>query len=534
MDHTTATTRLPARRLWDRIRYPLVLIVAVSGLSLALFLFFESRSEAAEKAETAFLNEATLAEVSAQERFANLVSAVQSVRWLFVASQNVNNSEFQLFIEGVFETTPPVTQISWIPRVTRDERLAFESAARIELGPAFTIVDAPGAAAPSASRSHYLPVLYSGASTSPVSNLGVDLSQDNAIAAAMARAIHIGAPVAAPGRAATPGAEVLLVIPHYPNNAPIATETQRDASLVGFVIAAFSPAEVIMLEAADLVTAGFTDRITLTVTDVTESGEPDTVLYAAKSSPLRSSSLSASAIISVADQTWIITARPTSAFYTTFDALRPWILLALELSVTALIVGYLLLLQRRSNQADALVARRTRELRQANIQLQTEIGERALAESSARADEARLQSVLDTTVDGIITIDKRAHIQSFNQAAEAIFGYRSDEVTGENISMLMPDPDRSSHETYMDNYERTSDPQIIGVGREVEGLREDGTIFPLELFHQRDPRRRGHALHGHRPGHHASCAQRDQASRQRVPLPNPRRSLTHRHRHPRR
>jgi two-component system sensor kinase FixL len=93
----------------------------------------------------------------------------------------------------------------------------------------------------------------------------------------------------------------------------------------------------------------------------------------------------------------------------------------------------------------------------------------------------RHQGILDTAVDGIITIDERGLVESFNRAAERIFGYRAAEVIGRNVAMLMPPPYRESHDGYLGNYRRTRRKKIIGIGREVEGLRKDGTRFPLDL-----------------------------------------------------
>ena len=95
--------------------------------------------------------------------------------------------------------------------------------------------------------------------------------------------------------------------------------------------------------------------------------------------------------------------------------------------------------------------------------------------------EARLHSVLSIIPDAIITIDEAGHIASFNQAAERLFGYSLSEVIGQNVKLLMPSPYRAEHDDYMTHYKETGEKRIIGIGRQVEGQRKDGSIFPINL-----------------------------------------------------
>lgn len=97
------------------------------------------------------------------------------------------------------------------------------------------------------------------------------------------------------------------------------------------------------------------------------------------------------------------------------------------------------------------------------------------------ASEIRSRSIVDTAVDAIITIDGGGVIRSFNPAAERIFGWPADEVIGRNVSMLMPEPDRSAHNAYVQGHEATGERRVIGIGREVLGLRRDGSNFPMHL-----------------------------------------------------
>ena len=95
--------------------------------------------------------------------------------------------------------------------------------------------------------------------------------------------------------------------------------------------------------------------------------------------------------------------------------------------------------------------------------------------------DARARAILETTVDGIITIDPQGTMLAFNQAAERLFQVRADDMVGRNVSVLMPEPDHSRHDGYLRRYLETGERRIIGIGREVVGRRADGSTFPMEL-----------------------------------------------------
>ena len=103
----------------------------------------------------------------------------------------------------------------------------------------------------------------------------------------------------------------------------------------------------------------------------------------------------------------------------------------------------------------------------------------ALAHLAEREDH--LRSILDTVPDAMVVIDEHGIMQSFSSAAERLFGWRAEEVTGRNVSMLMPQPYRDAHDRYLKRYLDTGERRIIGIGRVVVGERRDGTTFPMEL-----------------------------------------------------
>src|SRR5688572_6353948 len=105
----------------------------------------------------------------------------------------------------------------------------------------------------------------------------------------------------------------------------------------------------------------------------------------------------------------------------------------------------------------------------------------ALREGALHDGAVRLRAIVDNAVDGIIAIDAEGRIESYNAAAQRIFGYTADDVLGRNVSMLMPAPYRGEHDGYLGSYLATGVKKIIGIGREVTGQRKDGSTFPMEL-----------------------------------------------------
>lgn len=94
---------------------------------------------------------------------------------------------------------------------------------------------------------------------------------------------------------------------------------------------------------------------------------------------------------------------------------------------------------------------------------------------------ALLKAIIDNAIDGIITIDEKGIIESINPSACRLFLYAPEEVIGKNVSILIPSPYSQQHDAYIERYNRTNEPHIIGIDREVSGLRKNGTVFPFRL-----------------------------------------------------
>lgn len=110
-----------------------------------------------------------------------------------------------------------------------------------------------------------------------------------------------------------------------------------------------------------------------------------------------------------------------------------------------------------------------------------DVTERKRAEEARRKTEERMRAILETAADAIITIDGRGIIQEVNPATLDMFGYSREELEGQNVSILMPEPHRSEHDGYISRYLKTGEARIIGTGREALAVRKDGSTFPADL-----------------------------------------------------
>jgi diguanylate cyclase (GGDEF)-like protein/PAS domain S-box-containing protein len=102
-------------------------------------------------------------------------------------------------------------------------------------------------------------------------------------------------------------------------------------------------------------------------------------------------------------------------------------------------------------------------------------------QEALQATAQHSQAILDNMVDGVITINARGTMESFNKAASVIFGYSVEEVLGRNVSMLMPPPHQQHHDGYLRHFQNTGEARVVNAPREVEGVRKDGQVFPMSL-----------------------------------------------------
>jgi PAS domain S-box-containing protein len=457
-------------------RYAATLITIVLGglLSAAAFYTVARLDEETWRAE--FDRAAISRAYAVQVNLGSQVEAVRSIAAFAGTAGGMSADGFRSFVAPVLARNRGVQAFEWIPRLPEADRAALEQASRKRF-PGYQVRERTPAGQwiPAAARAEYFPV----ALVEPVSGneraLGFDLASSPPRRAALDKARDQGEAAASRRIELVQRGNgeygILLLAPVYRQGEPRREIGERRRSLVGYALGVIHLGDVI--EAA---LSEFSQRTDRSDTDpdlyffdrAAADDEQRVHIHSARSRSEPAPALTlAEALggrhwartITVADQEWDVVARPVRQPGFIVSWLSQVALMAFLL-FTAVIAAFVHSATRRRENIESLVAERTRELTQS---------------------EARTQAVVNTVLDGIITINSRGIIETFNPAAEAIFRYTGAELIGQNVKMLMPEPYHSEHDGYLESYLRSGVKRVIGIGREVTGRRKDGSTFPMDL-----------------------------------------------------
>lgn len=388
------------------------------------------------------------------------IDALLGIRGLFLASQSVDFDEFKIFSRVYLESNADIQALEWIPRVSDDERTRFEQQVQSSGLTDYRIreLDADGRMVIAQTRAEYFPVLYvhplAGNERAP----GFDIASSETRLRALKHSRESGKTIATAsidlvqGNAGQKG--FLVFVPVY-SLTRASSKLNTSSSLKGFALGVFSLDHLI-----DYALAGLeqeTKGLSLSLIDITDEENPGLLYGPSKVVPdLRQQQRT----IQVAGRNWKLISRASDEYFDQKQDLIPYMVLFGGILLSIMLTLYLRALTERNEQTSALVNKRTRDL---------------------EASETRSQLIVDGAADAVITINCEGLISTFNPAAETMFGYSADHVMGKNINILMPEPYHTEHDGYLQHYRETGNRHIIGSGREVTGMRKDGSTFPLHL-----------------------------------------------------
>jgi PAS domain S-box-containing protein len=471
------------RQVWRRRRLSVALPLAIT-FAVVIIFFVQVRAWEQDRFKLEFEQRAGILAHTLVSSFNNYIDVLHAIENFYASSHGVDRQAFRTFVQSLLARHPGIQALSWDRRVADTQRLAYEEAVRQEGYTDFQITEqnAQGLMVRAEQRPEYITVSYIEPYQGNENALGYDVASDVERLEVLRRVRDTGEP-GATGRISLvqeTGEQfgLLIFLPIYGNELPHATATERRQNLRGYATGVFRIRD--MLEASLPRSAG--QRIALRLYDETavagkrllyshqwpaQRNTSRAVDEANEESPVRPQW---DATVEVAGRRWTLRFAPTLEYLAAQRTWPAWLVLACGLLLAGLLGAFLLVLTGR-----------TASIERTNTALQREIAGHRRTEAALLERETRTRAILETAVDGIITIDQRGIVESFNPAAERLFGYTAAEAVGQNIRMFMPPPYREEHTGYLTRYQRTGEKKIIGIGREVTGQRKDGTTFPMEL-----------------------------------------------------
>ncbi len=489
-----AVWSMKLRQARRRIRFFASLALCLAVV-LTVVVFLNIRAGEQKRAQLVFEQRTDHLAQALMTDLGSYSDILYSIEGLFRASQRVDRGEFAKFVERSLFRYSGIQALEWIPRVPGGKRALYEANARRDGFPdfQFTELNPQGQLVTALPREEYFPVYYAEPYEGNRNALGFDLASNPERLEAMNRASNSGRPVASSrirlvqevGRQFG----MLIFLPIYAGGIPPDAAQARRKHLAGFALGVFRIGDMVNAAIKPFESEGVEytlydetapDGEQLLFTNLSQLRE-DTHMTPEDIRAEASTGLHTEVAFMFAGRRWAAQFTPTSTY---LEDHKPWearAVLVGGLLFSSLLGTFILVLAGRTATIERVVDERTAELSNTNTELAKEISERQQTAAALKESEKRQRAVLDSTVDGIITINQHGIVQLFNPAAERIFGYPAAEVIGHNINMLQPEPYHSQHDEYIRNYLSTGKAKIIGIGREVVGLRKDGTTFPMEL-----------------------------------------------------
>ena len=389
---------------------------------------------------------------------------LKDVRKFYQSSTEVTREEFHQFTVETIEKNPAIKALEWVPRITQSDLDAYIEQARNDglTGYNITQRDLQGNMIPVArNRAFYYPVFYIEPLAGNEKALGFDLSSNPARKKTIITSMNSGETLATSPiqlvQDQDKAAAYLFLEPVYRGD-----RTLRQARLENFQGFALGVFRIQPLFLASLNASGlYNSEILVHMEDISDAEPPVSLFKTYTREPAAESILYRQTItIKRLGRTWRLTLHPSREFITQFQSNRALLAFFSGLAFTLLVVSFLYLLIGREREVRQLVEQRTKQL---------------------QLEQRRSQAILDTSLNAIITIDADGLIQSCNPAGQKLFGYREAELLNNDVKILMPSPYAEQHDQYLSNYLTSGKSKIIGIGREVTGLKKDGSTFPMHL-----------------------------------------------------
>ena len=439
----------------------------IVGLLVSVGIFQFLRYQEEKEIELTLSSLGNERSVALQAEANRVMQILRDMAQFFSASEYVNKQEFNSYVSSAIKEVPAIHTILWLPRITDNQR---ERAEKKDYANIKILDQVKGGTSKAATkRKDYYPIYYAYTGHEDEYRDGVDLYKKPHYRN-MIKSLHKDKAEIVVKLEKHDGEhfEFSMMAPVYGPKQQTGNNLIPKQETFGYLYLEVNAQAFVELAYRNFIaTAGGLDLYVFW-TSVNE--KPKRIYFHASRARVDgadpqtyqqlTSGIHKLSYFMLGDKKWAVIVKPIPGYFEPSQAFGPWLGLIAGLVLTFVIASYFKSAKQRHQLTEDEVAKRTSELSK---------------------NTEKLQSVLNTVIDGIITISSKGIVQDFNPAAEKIFGYAKYEVVGRNVSMLMPEPYHSEHDRYLHNYLNTGNKKIIGIGREVMGRRKDGSIFPMDL-----------------------------------------------------
>lgn len=452
-------------QVWRSRRLPVALPL-MTAFILVTLLFTRASYWENQEIHHNFLEHAEIAHRDLEAQFARHIEVLHSIERLFVTTDVINQQQFSDFVKPTLESHTGIQALAWMPRVARVQRADFETLSSRLLNRPYVINEKTPARTtlPATSRNEYFPVLYASPVAKNAIAPGFDIGSDPTLLEAINIARDAGKPAVT--RRVTLVQEehdqygLVVLQPVYATGALPVQPEARHAALLGFATGVF--------RLKDLIEAGLPDKY---------DQDFDVYVYdpsAQRGQQLLYSSIKYNASSPHSDLTWETTLQlgdrrfslrftPTAAYLSKHRGWQAWMVMAGGMLFISLLGAYLLTMSGRTLKVQELVDQRTRELQESH---------------------AMVGAIVDNAIEAIITVNDYGIIESFNPAAEQLFGYRAQSVMGQKFSqfnLVLNESVAQAPEHGRPDAAIAFWTTLVGIRKEINGRRNDGSIVPLEI-----------------------------------------------------
>lgn len=418
-------------------------------------------------AEVRFSNEASERTRALEKELEHAVDAVNELAaYINVVGSIENLREFSVHILSMH---PVAQSLAWVPVVPAESADEFMEQNREYFGSAHIVERLEdGSLVRAVGRDQFHPVYVLTSFTDRVLPDGFDMGSRPLYRDAMAQArdsahIAMTAPISRLHHE-DPEVDLMVFMPLYKNGAIPPTRADRRNQIIGYVAGGFSSEKLVLKAITGSPLAG----ISLWIRDITDKNAITDIYNPRRLTSTRETRHVGD--INVGSRIWRVSAVRPELTETANRSLTPWIVFLAGMVIASIIAWYMSILRRQTDT-----------LQQTNQALSKEITQHQQAEVALRESESRFRKILESAGDGILIVDSEMKIIIANRQALQIFGYTESEFVGLDIAKLVPVPMQRAHKDYEQQYLDKPIIHTMGNGRELVGLRKDGTEIPVEI-----------------------------------------------------